>query len=87
LLDHPQAVLTQLCERLDIPWDPAMLSWESGPKPEDGIWGAHWYTRLHQTTGFEPYAPKTDPFPAELEPLYEECAPLYERLKEYAIEE
>ncbi len=86
LLDHPQSVLTRLCERLEIPWDPAMLAWDSGPKPEDGIWGPHWYDRLHQTTGFEPYAPKTDPFPEDLEELYAACAPLYRRLTEYAIE-
>lgn len=85
LLDNPETVLAELCARLDLDWDPAMLSWPAGPKPEDGVWGPHWYTRLHTTTGFEPYAPKTEPFPTELESLYAECAPLYDRLAEYSI--
>jgi hypothetical protein len=85
LLEDPAAVLTELCRRLDLEWDPVMLSWSAGPKPEDGVWAPHWYARLHTTTGFEPYAPKVDPFPDDLEPLYEECAPLYQRLLEYAI--
>ena len=87
LLDDPGRVLAELCSRLDLEWDPVMLSWSAGPKPEDGIWAPHWYARLHTTTGFEPYAAKTEPFPEELEALHAECAPLYERLTEYAIGE
>jgi hypothetical protein len=85
LLDDPATVLTNLCRRLDVDWDPAMLSWPPGPKPEDGVWADHWYTRLHETTGFEPYTPKTAPFPRELDPLYERCAPLYARLLEFGV--
>jgi len=85
LLDDPQRVLIELCRSLDLDWDPAMLSWPAGPKPEDGVWAPHWYARLHTTTGFEPYAPKTDPFPHELEALYEQCAPLYAHLKKYSV--
>jgi hypothetical protein len=85
LLDDPAAVLSELCGRLDLEWDPVMLSWSAGPKPEDGVWAPHWYTRLHTTTGFEPYSPKPDPFPHELEPLRERCVPLYDRLLEYAV--
>ena len=85
LLDHPEPVLMELCRRLDLAWDPAMLSWPAGAKPVDGVWAEHWYGRLHTTTGFEPYAPKTEPFPPALKPLYEQCRPLYERLAEYTI--
>ena len=49
------------------------------------MWGDHWYGRLHETTEFEPYQPKTEPFPEELESLYAACLPLYERLTEFAI--
>ncbi len=85
LLDDPAAVLAELCDRLDLPFDAAMLSWPAGPKPEDGVWADHWYGRLHQTTGFEPYRPKAEPFPEELEPLCAACLPLYGRLTEFAI--
>jgi len=86
LLDAPELVLRELCSRLDVAWDEAMLAWPPGPKPQDGVWAPHWYGRLHTTTGFEPYSPKTDPFPSELVPLYEQCRPMYERLTKFAIE-
>lgn len=85
LLDDPAATLTELCDRLDLPFDAAMLSWPAGPKPEDGVWAAHWYGRLHRTTGFEPYRAKAERFPDELEPLYAACRPRYEHLTEFAI--
>lgn len=85
LLDDPAAVLADLCARLDLAFDPAMLSWPAGPKAEDGAWADDWYGRLHETTGFEPYQPKTEPFPEELESLYADCQPLYEHLTEFAI--
>ncbi len=83
VLDDPQDTLTALCARLEVQFDKAMLSWPAGPKAYDGVWGPHWYTRLHSSTGFEPYTPATDPIPAELTEIYEECAPLYDRLSQY----
>jgi hypothetical protein len=85
LLDAPEARLTALCDALDVPFDQAMLSWPEGPKDVDGVWGSHWYKRLHQTTGFEPYIPSSNPLPEDLIPLYNQCAPMYERLTSFAI--
>jgi hypothetical protein len=85
LLMDPESTLRAVCARLGIEWDAAMLSWEPGPKPEDGVWAPHWYHRVHSTTGFDPYEPKNDPIPTDLEPLLQQCLPLYERLAEYAI--
>jgi hypothetical protein len=85
LLDDPRGVLGELCLRLDLPFFDAMLSWPPGPKAEDGVWASHWYRRLHRSSGFEAYHPRTDPFPTELQMLLERCLPLYERLTEHAI--
>lgn len=52
VLNDPAGVLSRLCEGLGIAWDEAMLSWEKGPHPEDGIWGAHWYDKVNASTGF-----------------------------------
>ena len=85
LLLDPPGVLRRACEGLGIPFDGAMLSWPAGPKPEDGVWAKHWYYGVHASTGFEPYRPKTGPFPERLKPLLGECLPLYERLRQHAI--
>jgi sulfotransferase family protein len=85
VLDDPRKVLSALCDALDIPFDEAMLSWSEGPKEYDGVWGAHWYTRLHATTGFEHYTPGSGPLPGDLVNLYEQCAPLYEYLARFTI--
>ena len=85
LLRDPAGVLRQLCEALDLPYTEAMLSWPRGPKPEDGMWAPHWYHRVHETTGFAPYVPKTEPLPERLEPLWEACQPLYARLRACAL--
>jgi hypothetical protein len=85
VLDAPESMLRSLCNALVVPFDTAMLSWPAGPKDADGVWGSHWYKRLHQSTGFEPYAVAREPLDQELVPLYEKCAPLYDRLLEYSI--
>ncbi|TDJ32163.1 MAG: sulfotransferase family protein [Gammaproteobacteria bacterium] len=85
LLLNPAAVLTQLCEQVDIPFDRCMLRWETGPKPYDGMWAPHWYANVHRSTGFAPYQPKTDPVPDNLRPLIDACQPYYAELLERAI--
>ena len=85
LLQHPEKVLRELCRALDLPFDPAMLSWPPGPKPEDGVWAKHWYKNVHASSTFAPYTPKTAPFPEHLKPLLGVCTPLYDQLKRYAL--
>jgi hypothetical protein len=76
--------LRQLCAHIGVPFTPAMLNWEAGPRPEDGVWAPHWYHAVHRSTGFAPYRPKTA-FPDRLGPLLDECQPWYDRLFEHAI--
>ncbi len=84
LLSNPRHVLSTLCRHIGLAFTPAMLSWEAGPRPEDGVWAPHWYDAVHHSTGFAPYRAKTE-FPDRLRPLLEECEPWYEKLFEYAI--
>lgn len=85
LLRAPRAVLEQLCEQLQIPFDAAMLQWTAGPRPEDGVWAEHWYHNVHRSTGFAPYRTKDVPMPDALGALYEACRPLYEQLQSRCI--
>lgn len=85
VLQQPDSVLRQLCEQLAIPFDQAMLHWDAGPRPEDGVWAKYWYANVHRSTGFQPYTPQTTPFPAHLQPLLEVCQPYYARLTARAL--
>jgi hypothetical protein len=84
LLLDPQGVLAALCDHLDIPFCDDMLTWEPGPREEDGIWAPHWYHAVHKSTGFSAYKHKTG-FPDRLRPLLAECAPWYDKLYAHAI--
>lgn len=85
LLKSPKTVFTKLFDRLGIAWSPKMLSWEKGPKKEDGVWAQHWYANAHNSTGFMPFQEKKVELPKALNPLLEACTPIYKSLFEHAI--
>ena len=81
----PVTMLKSLCAALGIDWTPAMLSWPRGGHPNDGVWAAHWYGAVHDSTGF---APAEGPLPALDGPraeLAEAAMPYYARLREVAL--
>lgn len=85
LLLDPESILRQLCERLGLAFESAMLGWPAGARPEDGIWAPHWYHNVHCSSGFQSYRKKTEPFPERLRPLLDQCLPYYDRLAELAL--
>jgi hypothetical protein len=85
VVDDPSGMLTMLCHALGVPFDDAMLSWPAGAKSIDGVWGSHWYKRLHMTTGFEASSAPNSSITEDLRETYAMCEPLYKRLTEYAI--
>ncbi len=85
VLEDPQKVFTQLCEKIEIPFDVAMLNWPAGPRPEDGVWAKYWYKNVHQSTGFGKYRKKTEPFPERLKPLLAQCQPIYNQLQKWVL--
>lgn len=84
---HPETALKALCAALGIVFDPAMLAWKAGPRPEDGIWGRHWYGAVWRSTGF---APPEDGPPPELPPnlkaIYGEAIGDYDYLRGFCLE-
>ena len=85
LLADPEAMLRTLCLRLGLDFDPAMLSWPAGPKPEDGVWAGHWYASTHRSSGFQAGHPSAEPVPDYLRPVIDEARPHYDRLLEHAL--
>ena len=84
LLTRPEAILRELCQHLEITFDDSMLSWEPGPKPEDGVWAKHWYKNTHESSAFSNKEPNRDPMPEKFLPVLEEATILYDNLKKYA---
>ena len=85
LLLDPRSVLTQLCERVGLEFDEAMLTWEPGARPTDGCWGPHWYGNTLESTGFAPYRDEVRHVSAEYESLVTECEALFERLHPHRL--
>ncbi len=84
VLADPERVLRGLSERIGLSFDPAMLHWEKGPNPADGVWAPFWYHNIHRSTGFKPYEPKNEPIPDRMLPLLATCQPLFEHLVRHA---
>jgi hypothetical protein len=86
LLRAPEPALRALCAALDVPFDPAMLSWPAGPRDTDGVWAPHWYDSVWRSTGFGPYREQQlAVLPPELEPLAERCQPYYDEMSAHRL--
>ena len=77
----PRGMLTRLCEAIGLPFDPAMLSWPAGPRPEDGAWAAHWYGAVHRSTGFAEPEGDLPVLEGAAARLCEAALPIYEKMQ------
>lgn len=85
ILGNPAVVLGKLCRALGIEWDPAILSWQTGPLPDDGVWGRHWYDRVNTSTGFGAPAGEVPALEGKYRQVAEECRDDYEALAAFRI--
>ncbi len=85
VLENPAGMMRALCERLEIPYTDAMMSWPAGKRETDGAWADYWYAKVYQTTSFGTYQPKTDPVPVSLREVHEQCQDLYAVLSQHRI--
>lgn len=85
ILRDPEGMLTLLCARLGIEWDPNMLSWSSGPRPEDGVWAPHWYDAVWRSTGFGPAPGALPDVSADLQEILSEALEIYFELAAHRL--
>ena len=85
VLEDPRRLLGLLCERLGVPFSEAMLEWPPGPRETDGVWAKHWYANVEKSTGFGPYAPKSEAVPDRLLGVLQRCEELYETLHRHRL--
>lgn len=80
ILRNPEAVLTLLCDRLDLVFDSVMLSWPAGPRESDGVWAPHWYDAVERSTGFGPPVEEIPLLSGQAVRVAEACRGAYEEL-------
>jgi hypothetical protein len=85
LLTDPEGMLKQLCNAVEISFQPAMLQWKGGPIPEDGVWAKYWYGNVHRSTGFSPFPKEKEEMKNSLEPIYKEAKPYYDFLVSHSL--
>jgi len=81
----PEIMLKKLSDAIDLPFDPAMLSWPAGTRKDDGIWASHWYNAVHKSTEF---AGAEGPLPilsGDNLTLLENALPIYDKLAAHKI--
>ncbi len=78
----PENALKSLCSNIGLSFDPAMLSWRQGPRSFDGVWAAHWYGAVHQSTGFAGAEGELPSLSAAHQDLCNKALPYYEALLE-----
>lgn len=81
----PEGMLRKLCAAIGLEFDPAMLSWPRGGHPADGVWAAHWYGAVHESTGFAPAEGDLPVLEGVAADLLAEALPHYERLARVKI--
>ena len=85
ILADPASMLAKLCAALDIAWDPAMLSWDRGSHPQDGVWGAHWYDKVNASSGFGAPPGPLPELSASYSRVADACRQDYEALRTHAL--
>tara|TARA_B100000029_G_scaffold94307_2_gene84478 strand:+ start:1018 stop:1752 length:735 start_codon:yes stop_codon:yes gene_type:complete len=85
LLRKPKKMLIAICKNLEIKFDNKMLSWPSGTRDTDGIWGKYWYKQVEASTGFKPYIKTNKIIPLKYQILYDECVKYYDFLYQNRI--
>ncbi len=84
-LKNPRLQTEKLCQHLNIEFSESMLTWPSGIRETDGVWGKYWYHNVEKSTGFMPWKKRQYSLTPEQRIISDACRPYYERLREFAI--
>jgi hypothetical protein len=85
VLEDPRRTLGALCDAIGVDFTDLMLTWPPGLRETDGVWAKHWYHEVANSTGFQPYRPKSDPVPDSLRTMLAACDELYDELYQNRI--
>jgi hypothetical protein len=81
LVSNPEAVLQAFCAKLDLEWDPRMVSWNAGEVKEFKTWPG-FHVDVEESTGFhKPKEYKNEVLPSIVQETIEVNMPIYTFLK------
>ncbi|MEM7327995.1 MAG: HAD family hydrolase [Pseudomonadota bacterium] len=86
ILHNPAQAMRLLCDRLGLPWQPQMLNWPAGQKPEDGVWASHWYDAVWRSTGFGTAPGALPEISSDLITLHHAAFDIYQELSAHRLE-
>lgn len=84
-LADPESQLRTVCTTLELAFDSDMLTWPAGGRASDGVWEAHWYDAVKQSTHFAPVSNKITTLSPTQQGIADSCRPHYEALAKFAI--
>ncbi|CAH1776189.1 unnamed protein product [Owenia fusiformis] len=91
LLDNPEAVMKQYCEKTGLEYSPKMLHWDAGPV-EGTTWHKYpgWHGELVKSNGFKTADQledviNLDEMPTEVHECIKENQTYYDELKKYCL--
>lgn len=84
-LTNPSEQLQLVCKALAIPFYESMLHWPAGSRSSDGVWEAHWYDAVKQSSGFGPPRDSKPELGGEQQRVADSCKPYYEAMRVFAI--
>jgi hypothetical protein len=84
LLNNPKKILSKWCSSINIEFDIAMLKWQKGNHPQDGIWWEHWYDNVVTTTRFEKFSSNQGNLDKKYQSIYDEALDYYNKLYYFA---
>ncbi|MCH9672611.1 MAG: HAD family hydrolase [Gammaproteobacteria bacterium] len=85
ILADPARMLRAMCAELNVHFTEAMLHWSPGLHENDGVWAAHWYTNVVNSSGFTPYVESPVSLPARYESMADEATHAYRALYERRV--
>jgi sulfotransferase family protein len=85
VLENPERMLRLLCQRIGVPFEPAMLSWPSGLRETDGVWAKYWYSEVARSTSFQPRQAGPKSVPERFTEIHKRCLECYNYLHEHSL--
>lgn len=85
VLGAPRAMLEPLCKALGIDFQDSMLTWPAGARPGDGIWAAHWYGSVVNSTSFARPDDRRIALDPQRQAVADAAQPHYDYLHQFAL--